>query len=66
MKHSCPICSKPYAYKKILNRHIATVHDSKVKENEFKCTLCDIAAFTQDHNLKRHIESVHEGKKAEK
>ena len=35
-----------------------------MQENKFKCTLCDNAAFTQKHNLKKHIESFHEGKKA--
>ena len=44
---SCPLCSKSYASKKFLNRHIATVHEGKPQEKEFKCTLCDSAAFTQ-------------------
>ena len=35
-----------------------------MQEKEFKCTLCDNAAFTQKHNFKKHIESFHEGKKA--
>ena len=47
-----------------MNRHIATVHEGKMQEKEFKHTLCDNAAFTQKHNLKKHIESFHEGKKA--
>ena len=50
--------------KKVINRHITTVHEGKPQEKEFKCTLCDDAAFTQKHNLTKHIESVHEGKKA--
>ena len=40
------------------------LHEGKGEEKKFKGTLCDCAAFTQDHNLTKHIESVHEGKKA--
>ena len=67
IKHSCPICSKAYASKIFMIRHIAKVHDGKIlqeNKNKFKCTLCESASFTQKHNLKKHIESFHEGKKA--
>jgi hypothetical protein len=52
------------ASKKFLKRHIATAHEGKMQEKKFKCTLCDDVAFTQKHNLTKHIESFHEGKKA--
>ena len=52
--------------KKIINRHIATVHNSKIQGKEFKYKLCNNVAFTQEHNLKIHIESIQEGKMPEK
>ena len=64
IKLLCPFCTLSYPSKKCLNRHIAIAHEGKMQENKFKCTLCDNAAFTQKHNLKKHIESFHEGKKA--
>ena len=64
IKLLCPFCTLSYPSKKCLNRHVATAHEEKMQEKEFKCTLCDNAAFTQKHNLTKHIESFHEGKKA--
>ena len=53
--YTCDICSKTYKFKRILKRHIASVHE-KVK---YPCNQCD-KHFTQRGDVKRHVESVHE------
>ena len=55
----CDICGKDFAFKKVLRRHILTVHEGK---KDFECNKCG-HKFTQKNNLKCHIEEVHENKR---
>lgn len=44
-----------------MKKHIENVH--KVKQQIFKCVICDGAEFENKAEWKVHIESVHDGKK---
>ena len=43
-------------------RQIASVHDRKKLENDFKCTICNKKSYTEEHTLEKHIENVHKVK----
>ena len=53
------------ASKEFFQRHVRTVHEKSVHENQkdFKCNSCD-KKFSIKGNLKRHIEIVHENVKS--
>ena len=55
-KFECDICFKKFAFKTILNTHVAGVHG----DTKFGCDRCD-KTFSHKQNLKAHIKMVHEG-----
>ena len=55
----CFICDHITTGPKLLELHIAKVHEGK---NPFSCEKCD-KAFSTNNILKAHIQSVHEGEK---
>ena len=50
---------KPFDEHGVQKKQLLTVHEGKRQEKKFKCSMCKCAAFTQNHNLIKHIESVH-------
>ena len=60
-KFECTLCNKgKYNQKRNLNLHIRTVHEGMGKKHP--CTICSYR-FSSSASLRRHVESVHEGKK---
>ena len=56
----CYLCSKQFARKGYLNRHIVIVHEKKMP---YECSLCrNIVGWTKDH-LTKHNASIHGNKK---
>ena len=51
----CEICSKEFARKDALRRHVRCVHDGK----QYQCDIC-LKEFTRKDNLRRHIRCVHD------
>lgn len=51
----CHQCSKPYKWKKNLNKHLN--YECR-KPPSFMCTYCE-RGFTQKYAMKRHIISMH-------
>ena len=50
---------KPFDEHGVQKKQLLTVHEGKRQEKKIKCSMCNCAAFTQNHNLIKHIESVH-------
>jgi len=48
-----------------MTRHVQNVHEEGKKMFKHKCSLCD-ATFRQKRDIKRHMNTVHEGVKSEK
>ena len=55
----CFICDHVTTGPKLLELHIAKVHEGK---KPFSCEKCD-KGFSKKFNLKEHVQSVHEGRK---
>ena len=43
-----------------MKRHIEAMHADKAEVKTYECSICN-TIFKQKGNLKRHMESVHEG-----
>ncbi|KAI5636540.1 zinc-finger associated domain (zf-AD) domain-containing protein [Phthorimaea operculella] len=56
-KFVCPVCSKSFYRKPILNNHIK-LHLNKVKDKKFKCSVCP-AEFSHRTLCKTHMELAH-------
>ena len=54
---TCPICSRCFGYKHVLQNHERT----HTGEKPFECTICQ-KKFTRDHHLKTHMR-LHTGEK---
>jgi len=52
-KHECPYCSKAFAKRHAMNKHIKGVHQGPVK-----CDKC-VKEMSNIRNLKKHMERVH-------
>ena len=60
-KFECTLCDEgKYNQRRNLNLHIQRVHEGI--ENKYACTICSYK-FDSNARLKKHIETVHEGKK---
>ena len=55
-KHLCDLCGKGFS-RFSLKKHIEAVHGGL---KNFQCNYCE-KSFSQLGNLKRHIQSIHEG-----
>ena len=56
-------CGKKFEYPSYLARHLDH-HDPKSVKKRFKCQKCD-ADFSENKSLKRHIKTIHKGKKSQ-
>lgn len=60
-KFECTLCDQgKYSQRRNLNLHIQRIHEGI--ENKYACTICSYS-FNSNALLKRHVDSVHEGKK---
>ena len=58
-ERKCLICTKNFAVKSFLNRHVKTVHQG-IKD--FQCLICN-QSFGCTRDLKSHVKTVHENSK---
>ena len=56
--YKCEHCSKSFAERSTLTKHINDVHEG----HRVVCESCG-KSFSQDEHLKKHVQMVHEGHK---
>ena len=52
----CELCSKKFATKSTLRRHISSVH--LIAPTRLKCPICE-KMYTRRDNMKTHIKNIH-------